>query len=239
MAFTFLIILAIAVAFILLITVRLQRNLLTKAPVYAPNELYKAAVDQVDKGQYIQAEDSLQQALISQDDASYRSELAVVEYHLKKYAESIADYHKLIDQNKDPGFAWNGIGNAYRDWADADHTHSQQYRDSASQAYKTAIATNPGYVAAYSNLALMLSANGDMPGALLILDKGIAATKQPEADLLMESLKKKGFGVATMPVPDSPLLRVLVGPFPDAAALTEARQKLKDLGISGPIPRKL
>jgi cell division septation protein DedD len=67
----------------------------------------------------------------------------------------------------------------------------------------------------------------------------VAATRKPEAELLMESLRKKGFGVATMPVPDSTLIRVLVGPFPDAPAIGEAKTKLKDLGISGPIPRKL
>lgn len=67
----------------------------------------------------------------------------------------------------------------------------------------------------------------------------VAATRKAEADLLMESLRKKGFGVATMPVPDSSLIRVLVGPYRDSGAVGEARSKLKDLGIAGPIPRKL
>ena len=67
----------------------------------------------------------------------------------------------------------------------------------------------------------------------------VAATRKAEAELLMESLHKKGFSTATMPVPDSTLLRVLVGPYADAAAMSDARAKLKDLGISAPIPRKL
>jgi len=66
----------------------------------------------------------------------------------------------------------------------------------------------------------------------------VVATRQKEAAVLSDVLSKKGYSVRLMPVPDSDLFRVLVGPLPDAAAATKARQGLEAAGFK-PIPRKI
>ena len=100
-AVLFLVILFIAVVFVLFVTVRLQRSILTKSPVYTARELYNTAQQQITSGNYEQAEDYLKQALLKEDDSTYRNQLAVVEYRLKKYSLSVAQYQKLIDLHKD------------------------------------------------------------------------------------------------------------------------------------------
>ncbi|MEZ5399301.1 MAG: SPOR domain-containing protein [Bryobacteraceae bacterium] len=55
----------------------------------------------------------------------------------------------------------------------------------------------------------------------------VAATKGPEADRMISTLASKGFPAAKMPVPDSALVRVLVGPLAGGdAAQMKARLKL-------------
>ena len=66
----------------------------------------------------------------------------------------------------------------------------------------------------------------------------VAATRKPDADMRVDSISKKGFRVILSPVPDSELVRVLVGP----AAGPEELAKLKtDLGAIGlkSFPRKM
>jgi len=65
----------------------------------------------------------------------------------------------------------------------------------------------------------------------------VAATKKPEADLLVEVLGKKGFRAQTSPVPGQPLLRVLVGPVPNAESLGKMRADLESIGFK-PMIRK-
>ncbi|MFN7920871.1 MAG: SPOR domain-containing protein [Bryobacteraceae bacterium] len=66
----------------------------------------------------------------------------------------------------------------------------------------------------------------------------VAAAKQPEANVLLNSLSKKGFPVATQEVPGKDLVRVMVGPLKDSAATDSALQQLKSNGFS-PIVKKL
>lgn len=174
--------LLIAALVVLLTGVRLQQTLLSRQPDYTSQQLYEKAVQQVDAGGYQEAEKYLEQALLKGDDSNYRNELAVVKYRLKKYQESIDQYQKLISSGKDAAFAWNGIGNAYRDWADQDTARKTQLQANAEDAYKKSITLNAQYVAAYSNLALMYHSQGKKEQAITVLNQGITATASKELD---------------------------------------------------------
>ena len=100
------------VSLLLFLTVRVQQGLLNKPPDYSATEYYSRAQAQVDKGDYAEAENYLEQALLKQNDDSFRNQLAVVKYRLKKYQEAIDQYRLLLTAGKDPAFCWNGIGNA-------------------------------------------------------------------------------------------------------------------------------
>ncbi len=76
--------------------------------------------------------------------------------------------------------------------------------------------------------------NVPAPGAMFLQ---VAATKKPEAELLIEVLGKKGFRAILSPVPDQALLRVLVGPLADADAVAKGRADLTAIGFK-PILRK-
>ncbi|MBK5295251.1 MAG: SPOR domain-containing protein [Acidobacteriia bacterium] len=66
----------------------------------------------------------------------------------------------------------------------------------------------------------------------------VAATKQAEAELLADVLRKQGFPAATEPVPESVLIRVIVGPLKDSAAITSTRTGLEGAGFKSIIKRK-
>ncbi len=59
----------------------------------------------------------------------------------------------------------------------------------------------------------------------------VAAVKRPEAELIVEVLKKKGFPALTAPVPNETLFRVLVGPLADSAALAKTKADLELAGF--------
>jgi cell division septation protein DedD len=71
----------------------------------------------------------------------------------------------------------------------------------------------------------------------------VAAVKKPEAEVLVDVLRKRGFPAIVAPVvpgqPDDALWRALVGPFQDAASLAKARADLQaTVGVRDIIVRK-
>ncbi len=70
----------------------------------------------------------------------------------------------------------------------------------------------------------------------------VAAVKKPEAEVIVDVLKKRGFSAQVAPVvagqPDDALWRALVGPLPDAAALARTRADLQNAGFREVIVRK-
>jgi len=173
----------------LYLSARLKQAAVNKQADYAAKDLYASAVTQIDNGNYAQAESYLKQALQKdQGQSTYVSQLAVVEYRLKEYQQSIDQYKLLIDQQKDADFAWNGAGNAYRDWAVQDASHADDYRAKAEAAYRQAIALNSHYVASYSNLALLLRDEGKLDEALKVLDQGISATGSADLSQVKSSI---------------------------------------------------
>jgi cell division protein FtsN len=61
---------------------------------------------------------------------------------------------------------------------------------------------------------------------------------KPEAELVMDVLKKRGFSALVAPVPNDTRWRALVGPLPDSASLAKARSDLLAAGFKDVIVRK-
>jgi len=138
-----------------------KRNLdaLVNTNLSAP-ELASVATQQQQNGDLSGAEQSLEQAMLKQPSSDYESQLAVVKYRLKDYSDSITEYQKLITAGQDEAFAWNGIGNAYRDWALTDTANRTSRETSALNAYTQSVSIDAGYVSAYQNKALLLDDMG-------------------------------------------------------------------------------
>lgn len=78
-----------------------------------------------------------------------------------------------------------------------------------------------------------------MPGQVFLQ---VAAVKRPEAELVVDVLRKKGFRALVAPVtvngqPSTSLFRALVGPFKDASSLAKAKSDLESAGFK-PIKRQ-
>jgi cell division protein FtsN len=66
----------------------------------------------------------------------------------------------------------------------------------------------------------------------------VVAGRRPDAEVVAGVLKKKGFSTVIVPSPTEGVFRVLVGPFADAGAVTEARKNLEKAGFDKAIARK-
>ena len=64
----------------------------------------------------------------------------------------------------------------------------------------------------------------------------VMAVAQSEAEVIGRALKKKGFPVFLSPGPQN-LMRVMVGPYPDAAAMGKAKTDLIGAGFQNPYRR--
>ena len=65
----------------------------------------------------------------------------------------------------------------------------------------------------------------------------VVATTRPDAEIIAESLAKKGFRTTVAPGPNSAIFRVIVGPVSNAADLAETRVRLEAVGFK-PIVRR-
>lgn len=177
-------------AIVLFVTAKLQQGMVNKEPGYSSRDLYSKSVEQIDKGDYEQAEKYLESALLITDDPSYRNQLAVVKYRLRKYSEAEEQYNKMLEAKKDEAFAWNGLGNVYRDWSENDQLKSDEYYLKAQDAYNNCMRADKNYIAAYSNMALMLNSHEKKEDALVILDQGILVSKSVELQKVRNLLAK-------------------------------------------------
>lgn len=66
----------------------------------------------------------------------------------------------------------------------------------------------------------------------------VVATSRPDAELIGETLAKKGFHTVIAPGPNPALFRVLVGPLKDAPDTAETRVRLESAGFKNPYVRK-
>ena len=65
----------------------------------------------------------------------------------------------------------------------------------------------------------------------------VAAAAQPQAGVVVDTLKQKGFPAILAQGPNTTLFRVVVGPFADTAALGKAKADLENAGFR-PMVRK-
>jgi cell division protein FtsN len=65
----------------------------------------------------------------------------------------------------------------------------------------------------------------------------VAAVAQPQAGVVVDTLKQKGFPAVLGQGPNATIFRVMVGPFADAAALGKAKADLENAGFH-PLVRK-
>jgi cytoskeletal protein RodZ len=66
----------------------------------------------------------------------------------------------------------------------------------------------------------------------------VVATARPDAEIITETLGKKGFHAVMAPAPKDGVFRVLVGPMKDAATQAQTRTALEAAGFKNPIMRK-
>lgn len=66
----------------------------------------------------------------------------------------------------------------------------------------------------------------------------VVATSRPDAELIGETLAKKGFHIVVAPGPSAAIFRVLVGPLNGAADAAETRVRLESSGFKNPYVRK-
>jgi len=66
----------------------------------------------------------------------------------------------------------------------------------------------------------------------------VVATARPDAEIITETLGKKGFHTVMAPAPKEGVFRVLVGPLKDAATQAQTRTALEAAGFKNPIVRK-
>jgi cell division septation protein DedD len=64
------------------------------------------------------------------------------------------------------------------------------------------------------------------------------ATARPDAEIISETLSKKGFHAVLAPAPKDGVFRVLVGPLKDTSAQAQTRSSLEAAGFKNPILRK-
>lgn len=65
----------------------------------------------------------------------------------------------------------------------------------------------------------------------------VMAVEQPQAGVVMDTLKQKGFPVVLAQSPNPTLFRVMVGPYADAGSLGKAKAQLENAGFK-PLVRK-
>jgi cell division septation protein DedD len=65
----------------------------------------------------------------------------------------------------------------------------------------------------------------------------VMAVKRQDAEVIVRTLKDKGFPATLSPGPDD-LVRVLVGPYENVASLGRARADLESAGVGNPIVRR-
>ncbi|HLC99486.1 MAG TPA: tetratricopeptide repeat protein [Patescibacteria group bacterium] len=104
--------------------------------------------------------------------------LAVCYYNLREYQKARAIYEKLLSKSPNQASLMNVLGNTIRDMGDI---------SSAETQYRNAIAADPEFIVAYSNLAYLLRNAGKLDEARSVISQGLIKNPQNEA---LENVKK-------------------------------------------------
>jgi len=103
-----------------------------------------------------------------------RANLANILYELDRYPEALARVEEVIGLDPTYPRAWNILGNIHEAMAHGDPSSAAAQRAQAKAAYGQAIALDPGFALAHSNLALSLEHEGSFAEAHEAYDRAIA-----------------------------------------------------------------
>lgn len=166
------------------------RKLTTTQQVdYTADQLAEQAKKAKEEGDLSTAEKSYEMAIKKETKLDYEVQLSLVKYRLKKYEEAINMFRSILPRSTEPAFIWNGIGNMYRDWAYSESARRSERLIEAETAYRSSFGTDTRYLAAYSNLALMLEENREYDKAIKVAEIGLVATKSKELQVMLDRLK--------------------------------------------------
>jgi tetratricopeptide (TPR) repeat protein len=125
---------------------------------------YEWGKKNLSEGKFDAAAKNFESASGGNYDAEATYKLAVTKYNQKDFEGAITVYQKLISKDVCNPSAHNGLGNIYRD---------QKKYSLAEESYRKSIGCDETYVAAYSNLAIMLMDLGKKEEANKIVDEGL------------------------------------------------------------------
>lgn len=148
-------------------------------PTISADQSYQQSIQLAQAGDWPAAKVYLEQALKQQFNLNWQGQLAVINYQLGDYDRAIQGYQRLVEAGQDLAFAYNGLGNCYRD--KGEHL-------TAEANYQKAIEVEPGYVVAYTNLAIMFYDLGETIKAKEILKSGINTTQNSDIIELQKRL---------------------------------------------------
>lgn len=66
----------------------------------------------------------------------------------------------------------------------------------------------------------------------------VVATSKPDAEIIADVLRRKGFSSAVVPGPNDKVFRVVVGPLADASTISRTRSELEAAGFQKPILKR-
>jgi tetratricopeptide (TPR) repeat protein len=138
-------------------------------------EEYAAALPELEKA-----------AAAKPTDLAALQELAIAQYNTGKYEQAATTYQKML-QLKDDALTHNNYANVLRDW---------KKLDEAKAEYEKAISGDAKLITAYVNLVAVLEAQGNISGAIEVLDRGLQVMTGSDKTRL-ETYKAKLSGTST------------------------------------------
>jgi tetratricopeptide (TPR) repeat protein len=135
---------------------------------------YQKGVENLSRGNFDEASKNFESASAGKNEADALYKLAVAKYNQKDFQGAADAYQKALAKKPDNAPVLNGLANLYRD---------QKNIPLAKENYQKAVTVDSAYVVAYSNWAIMLMDNGDIPGAKKVVDQGLE--KNPNNPELM------------------------------------------------------
>lgn len=117
--------------------------------------------------------------------------LAVAHYQLGEYEQAEAAYLEILAITED-AFTRNNLGNVYRDWGK---------NEEAKAAYRKAIEVDPTLKYPYVNLAGLLEKEGDVAGAVAILEEGAKQMNEEDKGMIEAAQENIGGSTTTTAAP--------------------------------------
>lgn len=139
---------------------------------------YEWGLQNLEEGRFDEAAANFERASSGENEVGAKYKLAVSKYNQKDFEGAAEAYEEVLRKDPRNADALNGLGNIYRD---------QRNFSKAQDSYRKASLSSNGYVAAYSNWAIMLMDEGKLGEAKEVIRNGLE--KNPQNKELL-NLKK-------------------------------------------------